>query len=160
MCDLPCALMESEPSDSFSDEFLFLLRITDPWYGDLLIYLQTKRFHPNTSRDDRHRICHHAKYYLILNDTLYRRGIDSILRRCLAHEEAEQVLNDFHSGACGGHLSGMDTTQKILRASYLWPSNFKDCHEAVKKFPPCQHFYPKKFTHPGPLHPSLPLTHS
>ena len=39
MCDLPCASTESEPSDSFSDEFLFLLSTTDPWYGYLLIYL-------------------------------------------------------------------------------------------------------------------------
>ena len=39
MCDLPCALIESEPSDSFLDEFLFLISTTDFWYGDLLIYL-------------------------------------------------------------------------------------------------------------------------
>ena len=39
MCDLPCATMESEPNDSFPDEFLFLISTTDPWYGDLLIYL-------------------------------------------------------------------------------------------------------------------------
>ena len=41
MCDIPCATMEYEPSDSFLDEFLFLISTTDPWYGDLLIYLQT-----------------------------------------------------------------------------------------------------------------------
>ena len=80
MCDLPCASMESVPSDSFSDEFLFLISTTDPWYGDLLIYLQTQRFQPNLSHDDCCHIRHHVKYYLILNDTLYRRGIDSILR--------------------------------------------------------------------------------
>ena len=39
MCDLPCASMESEPIDSFPDEFLFLISTTDPWYGDFLIYL-------------------------------------------------------------------------------------------------------------------------
>ena len=39
ICDLPCATTESEPSDSFPDEFLFLISTTDPWYGDLLIYL-------------------------------------------------------------------------------------------------------------------------
>ena len=39
MCDLPCASTKSEPSDSFSDEFLFLISTTDPWYGYLLIYL-------------------------------------------------------------------------------------------------------------------------
>ena len=80
MCDLPYALMDTEPSDSFSDEFIFLISTTNPWYGDLIIYLQNQIFHPNISHDDRRRIRHHAKYYLILNDTLYRRGIDSILQ--------------------------------------------------------------------------------
>ena len=42
MCDIPYALMESKPNDSFLDEFLFLISTTDPWYGDLLIYLQTQ----------------------------------------------------------------------------------------------------------------------
>ena len=61
-------------------------------------------------------------------------------------------MNDWHSGACGGHLSGMATAHKILCPGYFWPSVFKDCHEAIKKCPPCQHFYPKKCTHPAPLH--------
>ena len=39
ICDLPCATTESEPSDSFPHEFLFLSSTIDPWYGDLLIYL-------------------------------------------------------------------------------------------------------------------------
>ena len=30
MCDLPYSTMESEPSDSFSDEFLFLISTSDP----------------------------------------------------------------------------------------------------------------------------------
>ena len=119
MCNLPCALMESEPSDSFLDEFLFLINTTDPWYGYFLLYLQTQRFQPNLSRDDHRCIHHHTKYYLILNDTLYRCGIDYILRRYLTHEEVEQVLNDCHSRACVGHLSGMATTQKILRTGYF-----------------------------------------
>ena len=49
----------------------------------------------------------------------------------------------------------MATTQKILHVGYLWPSIFKYCHEVVKKCPPCQHFYPKKRTHPSPLHPFI-----
>ena len=81
MCDLPYATMESKPSESFLDEFMFLISTTDPWYGDLLIYLQTQRFQPYLSRDDRRRIRHHAKYYLILDDTLYR----NILRGLRAH---------------------------------------------------------------------------
>ena len=143
----------------FQMTLLFLISTTDPWYGDLLIYLQTQWFQPHLSCDDRHRIRHHVKYYLILNDTLYRHGIDSILRWCLTHEEGKQVLNDCHFGACGSHLSGMDTTQKILCTGYFSPSVFKDCHEAVKKCPPCQHFYPKKCTILLRYTPSLPLAH-
>ena len=80
MCDLPYALTEVEPNDSFPDEFLFLISTMDPWYGYLIIYLQTQIFQPNISCDDRRRIRHHAKYYLIMNDTLYRCGIDSNLQ--------------------------------------------------------------------------------
>ena len=47
-----------------------------------------------------------------MDNTLYRCGVDSILRRCLTHEEAELVLNDCHGGACGGHLSGISKAQK------------------------------------------------
>ena len=49
----------------------------------------------------------------------------------------------------------MAKSQKILCVGYFWPSIFKDCHKAVKKIPPCQHFYPKKRTHPALLHPVI-----
>jgi hypothetical protein len=153
ICDLPHTDEDTEPNDSLPDESMFLISTSDPWYGDILLYLQTQHFQPSISRDERRRIRHHSKRYLIIGDTLYHHGIDIVLRHCLTHEEVEQVLNDCHLGACGGHLSGMATTQKILRAGYFWPSIFKDCIEAVKKFPPCQIFQRKARTHPTPLHP-------
>jgi hypothetical protein len=93
---------------------MFLSESSNPWYGDILIYLQNLKCPTSSSRDERRQIHHQAKKYLILNDTLYRRGVDCILRRCLTHEEAVIVLNDCHTGACGGHLSGLATDQKIL----------------------------------------------
>ena len=54
-----------------------------------------------------------------MDDTLYRCGVDSILRHCLTHDEDDTVLNDFHGGACGGNLYGLSTTQKILRVGYI-----------------------------------------
>ena len=61
-------------------------------------------------------------------------------------------MNDFHSGACGGHLYGLANTQKILRAGYFWSSIFKDCINAVKKCHSCQIFSKKMRSHPAPLH--------
>ena len=78
--------------------------------------------------------------------------VDSIFHRCLTHEEVEVVLNDFHGGACGGHLYGISTAQKILRVGYFWPSIFKDCVNAVNKCHPYQVFARNMHSHPTPLH--------
>jgi hypothetical protein len=115
---LPVESGDVVPEESPIQGDMFLIASSDPWYGDILVYLQTLKCPASASRDERCRIRHQAKNYLILEDTLYRRRVDCVLRRCLTHEEAELVLNDFHTGACGGHLSGLKTTQKNLRASY------------------------------------------
>ena len=72
-----------------------------------------------------------------MDNTLYRHGVDSILRLCLTHDGVEVVMNDFYGGACGGHLSGLSTAQKILRVGYFWSSIFKYCVDMVKKCHPC-----------------------
>jgi hypothetical protein len=74
---------------------------------------ELKSFGNHLSRDDRRRIRHQAPRYLLIGDILYRRGVDTILRRCLTIDEADRVLNDCHSDACGGHLSGISTAQKL-----------------------------------------------
>jgi len=122
-----------------------------------VLYLQTLKFPQHLSRDDQRHIRYQAKKYTIVDDTLYRRGIDDILHRCLTHREAESVLNDCHSVACGGHLSELVIAQKLLRASYFWPTIFKDCIEVVKKCHPCQVFTKKMCSHTTPLHPVITI---
>eukprot|EP00253_Pinus_taeda_P027523 PITA_27523 len=94
-----------------------------------------------------------SKNYVIVVDTLYHRGIDTVLRRCLTLKEAENVLNDCNSGACGGHQSGYATAQKFLRARYFWPTMFKDCITAVRSCHACQIFDSKTRRPPAPLQP-------
>ena len=65
------------------------------------------------------------------------------------------MLNDCHGGPCGGHLSGISTTQKILSAGYFWLSMFKDCVDAVKRCHPCQVFACNMCSKPAPLHPII-----
>ena len=69
-------------------------------------------------KDKKIKLHHLVKIYVIIGDNLYSHEVDSILRCFLTLEEAKVVLNDCHSGACGGHLSGLTTTQKILHAGY------------------------------------------
>eukprot|EP00253_Pinus_taeda_P023892 PITA_23892 len=135
------------------DEYLFMISSSDPWYGDIIIYLQTQTYRPNTSRSEQQCTRYQAKDYMIIGDTLYHRGIDTVLRRCLTHEEAEKFLNDFHSSTCGGHQSGYAMLQKILRAGYFWPTMFKDCIIAVGSCHASQIFDHKTRIPPAPMHP-------
>ena len=121
MCDFPNTETETMVEHPIFDESMFLISTLDPWYGDIIIYLQTQNFRPEMSRSNRRRIRYQSQHYNIVGDTLYRRGADFVFQRCLTHEEAENVLNDYHSGVCCGCMIGYATTQNILCADYFWP---------------------------------------
>jgi hypothetical protein len=112
--ELPVESSDVIPKESPIKGYMFLITSSDPWYIDILVYLQNLKCPTSASRDDHRCIRHQAKNYPILEDTLYRRGVDFILLQCLTHEEVEIMLNYCHTRACGGHLSGLATTQKIL----------------------------------------------
>ena len=60
--------------DSYLDEHIFFISTSKPWYGDILIYLLDLKYPATFSREERHKLRIHAKNYLIIGDTLYRRG--------------------------------------------------------------------------------------
>lgn len=157
LSDFPRNSEDISYDESLVDDHLFLITSSYLWSGTIIVYLQTMKFSSDVSHEERRYIRHQAKHYLIINDTLYRRGVDLVLRRCLTHEEAKKVLNDCHSGAYGGHFFGLATAQKILRAGYFCPSLFKDYVEAVKKCHLCQVFSRKTHSHPTPMHPVIAM---
>jgi hypothetical protein len=57
-----------------------MINSSDPWYGDIIIYLHTQTFWPDLSSMDHRRIRYQARKYIIIVDTLYCRSIDSIFR--------------------------------------------------------------------------------
>src|SRR3984885_12241168 len=152
MCDFLRADDETVAEESIIDESLFLISTLDLWYGDIIVYLQTQSFRPELSKSERRKIRFQSQQFKIIGDTLYRKGVDTVLRRCLTHEEAERVLNDCHSGACGGHMSGYATAQKIPPAGYFWPSIFKDCILVVRSCHECKIFQRKMRAPTAPLH--------
>jgi hypothetical protein len=76
---LPSDTTSAPVNTDFLDEHLFYITSDDPWYGDLLIYLQTQIFGNHLSRDDRLHIRHQAPCYLLIGDILYRQGFKTIL---------------------------------------------------------------------------------
>ena len=51
--DFPNLDEEEVYEDSFVDEHIFLLSTVDPWYGDIIVYLQTLKVPTHLSWDER-----------------------------------------------------------------------------------------------------------
>ena len=56
MTDLPPLTASSPPKDDLPDDFLFVISTEDPWYRDILLYLQTQKFIAHLNCEDRRRI--------------------------------------------------------------------------------------------------------
>jgi hypothetical protein len=48
ICDLPHADEDTKPNDSLPDESLFLISMSEPWYGYIILYLQAEHFQPKS----------------------------------------------------------------------------------------------------------------
>ena len=66
----PSVEEEEVYEDMFVDDHILLISNLDAWYGDIIIYLQTMKVPTHLSRDERWRLHHVSKNYLIVV-TLY-----------------------------------------------------------------------------------------
>ncbi|GKB98378.1 hypothetical protein Tco_0984515, partial [Tanacetum coccineum] len=55
---------------------------------------------------------------------LFKQCADQIIRRCVAEDEAAQILRQCHSGPLGGHHGIATTARKVLEAEFNWPIFF------------------------------------
>jgi len=75
--------------------------------------------------------------------------------RCLGEEEAQQVVEEAHSGVCGAHQSRPKLCDRIKRMGYYWPTMVHDCIDFAKRYDACQ--FHANFIHQlaEPLHPTV-----
>jgi hypothetical protein len=79
-----------------------------------------------------------ATYFSLIARQLYKMGPDEILRRCIMEAERPLILAEAHEGITGGHYTGKETTQKVLRASLWWPTLHKDAKDYHRAWDVCQ----------------------
>ena len=100
--------------DKFPNGRLFAVRKVPLWYSYIVEFLSTQAFPANLDRNERRKIQVNSINFAIIANKLYQRGIDGILRRCMDYTEVPDILKACHDSACGGHLLGRLTRQKIL----------------------------------------------
>ena len=67
----------------------------------------------------------YAQYQLIYGLLFINNYIDVFLR-CVEKYDVDKLLVELHDGPVGGHFGGEIMAHKILRASYYWPTLFRD----------------------------------
>jgi hypothetical protein len=69
--------------------------------------------------------------YCLTDDGLGWKKPYGVILRCVNKEEAKKILEELHSGHCGGHFAARTTSHKILRAGYYWPTLFSDTYQHI-----------------------------
>jgi hypothetical protein len=114
--------------------------LNSPWYVDLIFVFHNLQAPPSLTKTKARFLKWKALKFFILEGNLYWNDPRGILLNCLLKDEADRVLQDFHAGDCGSHLSWKTTANKILRVGFYWPTLFVDVHQKVTSFHKCQVF--------------------
>ena len=81
-----------------------------------------------------------AARFMILNDTLYKRGFSMPYLKCIDEEEAKYILEEIHEGVCKDHAGPKSLVSKVIRIGYFWPTMQIDTRELIKKCDKSQRF--------------------
>ncbi|XP_070675706.1 uncharacterized protein [Malus domestica] len=130
---------ESLPiSETFPDEQLMSIKVSTPWYADLVNFLVSKQV-PNTlSKAQRDKLRKEARFYVWDDPYLWKICPDQIVRRCVIESEFHSILSFCHSYACGGHFGTQRTAHKVLECGFHWPTLFKDARTFCLTCDRCQ----------------------
>jgi hypothetical protein len=94
--------------------------LNSPWYTNFIFVLHNLQAPPGLTKTKDRFIKLKALKFCILEGNLYWKDPGGILLNYLLKGEADKVLQYFHAGDCGGHLSWKNTTNKNLRDGFYW----------------------------------------
>nr|GFC70913.1 reverse transcriptase domain-containing protein [Tanacetum cinerariifolium] len=108
-----------------------------PWFADLANYYTGNFIIKGMTSQQKNKFFKDARHYFWDDPYLFRTCADQIIRRCVAGEEAIDILNACHSGPTGGHYGASYTAKKVFNLGFYWLSIYKDAFELVKR---CESF--------------------
>nr|GEW10837.1 hypothetical protein [Tanacetum cinerariifolium] len=77
------------------------------------------------------------RHYFWDEQFLFKQCADRIIQRCIAEDEATQILWQCHSRPSGGHHGIATTVNKVFKAGFYWPHIFHDARNRFYgTFPP------------------------
>jgi hypothetical protein len=121
-------------------------------YFSLVRYLTELKMPEELSEQQQAAIKRKARYFIVINNELYKKNKQNIQRpfKVVREYEVETILYNVHSDPLAGHFS-VEETYRRIKMRYYWPQMFIDVRNYVKSCDECQKRGKNKRTEP--LHP-------
>nr|GEW25109.1 reverse transcriptase domain-containing protein [Tanacetum cinerariifolium] len=112
---------------------------SSPWFADFANYHAGKFIIKGMTTQQKQKNFKDVRHYFWDDPYLFKTFPDQIIRRCVAVQEAIDILKACHSGPTGGHYGANYTAKKVFDSGFYWPTIYKDAFELVKHCDSCQH---------------------
>ncbi|GKA28011.1 reverse transcriptase domain-containing protein [Tanacetum coccineum] len=109
-----------------------------PWFADYANYHAGNFIVKGMSSQQKNKFFKDVKHYFWDDPFLFKICADQMIRRCVAGQEAVDILTACHSGPTGGHYGANYTAKKVFDSGFYWPTIYKDAHDLVTRCDTCQ----------------------
>ncbi|GJW04698.1 reverse transcriptase domain-containing protein [Tanacetum coccineum] len=109
-----------------------------PWFADYANYHAGKFTVKGMSAQQKNKFFKDVKHYFWDDPYLFKICADLVIRRCVAGQEAVDILTACQSGPTGGHYGANYTAKKVFDSGFYWPTIYKDAHDLVTRCDTCQ----------------------
>nr|GEZ74311.1 reverse transcriptase domain-containing protein [Tanacetum cinerariifolium] len=128
-------------NESFPLETISKLAYHDqstPLFANFANYHSRKFIIKGMSTQQKNKFFKDVKYYFWDDRYLFKTCADQVIRRCVAGQEAVDILTACHIRPTGGHYGANCTAKKVFDSGFYWPTIYKDAFELVKHCDSCQ----------------------
>ncbi|XP_073121502.1 uncharacterized protein [Henckelia pumila] len=103
---------EESIKELFSDEQIFQVSSSIPWFADIANFLSCGAMPPELNQHQKKKFFHDVKFYLWDDPYVFKRCADQMIRRCAAGQDAHEILEQCHSAPYEGHFGATRTAAK------------------------------------------------
>nr|GEX61907.1 reverse transcriptase domain-containing protein [Tanacetum cinerariifolium] len=123
-----------EINETFPLEFLNKVAHQDPstpWFTDFANYHARKFIIKGMTTQQKHKFFKDVRHYFRDDPYLFKTCPDQIIRRCVAGQEAIDILKACYSGPTGGHYEANYIAKKVFDSGLYWPTIYKDAFDRL-----------------------------
>ncbi|GJV33766.1 reverse transcriptase domain-containing protein [Tanacetum coccineum] len=109
-----------------------------PWFANYANYHTGNFIVKGMSSQQKNKFFKDVKHYFWDDPYLFKICADQMIQRCVAGQEAVDILTACHNGPTGGHYGANYTAKKVFDSGFYWPTIYKDAYDLVTRCDTCQ----------------------